>query len=287
LAYKIGPVPSLLLLPVTALNVEVRRRSIVSALSSGGRVFLFSGNKMGGELELAETIASPGASVDISVIEVESTDEDGVPNGYGEHFFYEIQTADFHGSPLHAAGLLKKACPKGGNSENYHSNLLSQVEICGTGVEGPNKANIFKRTIYQMLFKIALAQHSHSAGFAIVLPAPVWDSWLTHLGRPSLDSIAGERGQFALLSPSEKQDGFAGGKATIYVFDIDRESPESPSPLRIIRQISCSSGALAYFTFEEAARQALALDVVKQFRTKFRDRVQAGWNGKLKDQRER
>lgn len=286
-AYQVGPDARILLLPVTALGRAERQHAVPTALSQGVRVFLFSGQKMGGELELSESEASPGASVDISVVEVKSTDKDGVPNLDGDHFFYEIQTADFHGSPLHAASLLKECCPKDGGPDGYHSALGSRLEVCGTGVEGPNKANIFKRTIYQMLFKIAIAQHGNSAGFAIVLPAPVWDSWLTHLGKPAMEpSEDGEEHVF-LLSPDEKRDGFKSRrKATIYVFDIDRDAPELPSPLRIIRRISCSSQGLAYYAFEEAAQKALEGNVVEKFRRAFLARILAGWKGTLRDQKE-
>ena len=33
-----------------------------------------------------------------------------------------------------------------------------------------------------------IGNQEQSAGFAIVLPIPVWQSWLKHLGQPSLVS---------------------------------------------------------------------------------------------------
>jgi hypothetical protein len=39
-------------------------------------------------------------------------DSSGCPAKFGKHTIYEIQTADFHGSPLHATNLLKTHSPQ-------------------------------------------------------------------------------------------------------------------------------------------------------------------------------
>ncbi len=71
---------------------------IRQALAARQPVFVFSAQKLGGEIDLPETDASPGAAVDMSVIEVLQANRSGHPEVFGKHMFYEIQTADFHGS---------------------------------------------------------------------------------------------------------------------------------------------------------------------------------------------
>ncbi|MCX7429048.1 MAG: hypothetical protein NTW96_25905 [Planctomycetia bacterium] len=233
-AYGISEDQQILLLPLTVLHRPDQRKRIVNAFRTRNRVFLFSSQKLGGEIDLPETDASPGAAVDVSVIEVSEVDKEGKPARFGDHLFYEIQTADFHGSPLHAAELLRNSCPACSAAKGYHKDLNARVEICGTGVEGPNKANIFKRTIYQMIFKIELSRSPECAGFAIVLPVPVWESWLRHLGRPQL--IEDDQRWLSLPSPAEtKETSGERSGATVYVFDIDRDSRESPNLLNIVQ----------------------------------------------------
>lgn len=279
---------ALLLLPLTVLHRQEERARIRTTLLAGSRVFLFSTQKLGGEIDLPETEASPGAAVDISVFEVLESEEDGKPLTFGKHLFYEIQTADFHGSPLHAAALLRDLCAKGAASLDYHQALKSRIEICGTGVEGPNKANIFKRTIYQMIFKIELARDPQCAGFAIVLPVPVWQSWLRHLGQPQLTAQTRKDKRVHLAIPFEAST--ASGQraqATIYVFDIDRSADESPHPLHIVQEVAVSADALVYHTFVRASNEALERGVIETFRRSFMRRVQQGWTDQLRSPDER
>ncbi len=281
-SFSIAPDTGVLLLPLTVLHRGAHRRRILEAIKASSRVFLFSSQKLGGEIDLPETDASPGAAVDMSVIEVLAADARGEPSKFGKHLFYEIQTADFHGSPLHAAAALRGLCPSGPPTQAYHANLKSRVQVCGTGVEGPNKANIFKRTIYQMIFKIELARDPQCAGFAIVLPVPVWDSWLKHLGQPEFVQVGDHPARVALSAPSATDlPSGERAQATVYVFDIDRDSKETPSPLRIVQEVSVSAAALAYHAFVRASDQALRRGVVSAFRSSFIDRVKRGCQGQL------
>jgi Restriction endonuclease NotI len=272
---------SLVLLPLTVLHREDQRQMLRQGFADGARVFLFSAQKLGGEIDLPETDSSPGAAVDMSVIEVTALDAAGKPVEFGKHLFYEIQTADFHGSPLHAAKHLRESCAAGEPDLNYHATLADNIEIAGTGVEGPNKANIFKRTIYQMIFKIELARHADCAGFAIVLPVPVWDSWLRHLGQPSLVQVGDDPTSVTLPEADPKMASTA-APATIYVFDIDSGSAEVPSPLRIVKRVSCSAAALAHYAFTVAADKALKGSVIATFRSALEERVTRGWNNQLR-----
>ena len=271
-----------LLLPLTVLHRQDQRKRIRDALSSKARAFLFSATKLGGEIELPETEASPGAAVDMSVIEVLGLDKEGKPSKFGKHLFYEIQTADFHGSPLHAAKLLRKSCPKDAGGDGYHDDLKRRVEICGTGVEGPNKANIFKRTIYQMIYKIELAQAAECAGFAIVLPMPVWESWLKHLGKPKLEVKPGDEAIYQMRAPkSAPTKSSKRARAMVYVFDINTGAAESPSPLKIVRRVEVSADALAHHAFVKASDEAIRRGVVGKFRKSMIARISNGWKNKL------
>ena len=279
--YSIPEDNDILLLPLTVLHRLRQRKRIIDAFKKHVRVFLFSSQKLGGEIDLPETDASPGAAVDMSVIEVTAVDRQGRPTQFGNHLFYEIQTSDFHGSPLHAAAILRDCCPACEAAKGYHQDLSSKVEICGTGVEGPNKANIFKRTIYQMIFKIELSRAPQCAGFAIVLPVPVWESWLKHLGRPQ---VAGtDPRQLALRTPTEtERTSGEQSRATVYVFDVDRDSRETPNPLVIVQQVAISAGALIHHAFDRASAEAIGRGVVTTFRKSFMERAEKGWDGQLR-----
>ncbi|HWB08608.1 MAG TPA: hypothetical protein VG826_05265 [Pirellulales bacterium] len=272
--YGIGANVNLILTPVTALDRPERQAIVKGAVGTGtNRVFAFSAGKLGGEVDIPETDSSPGGKVDMTVMEITGLDSSGCPTKFGKHMFYEIQTADFHGSPLHATTLLKNHFPQA--AAGFSSAF--EAEFCGTKVEGPNKANIFKRTIYQMILKMQLARHPDCAGFFIILPKPVWDSWLRHLGRPTLTQIGDDPLRQALSIPPGQieQDGQA--TAWVLVFDIDVESSESPKPLKILHLIHTSASALRYYAFDAASDFALAHDVIQRFREVMAARVIEGW----------
>lgn len=279
-AFKIPHSTAILSFPVSALLKEEVHSQIKNSLKTKEcRVFIFSADKLGGEVDIPETNMSPGAKVDMSVIELIGL---GIPSKtpptFGRHIFYEIQTADFHGSPLHAATLLKQACPSGSRDE-FHRSLIGAEELCGTGVEGPNKANIFKRTIYQMLFKIELSMEDNSAGFVIVLPEPVWESWLRHLGRPVTINDPGQPNLSYLLAPGQDYTQFSTKiPASIIIFDIDRDSLESPQPLKVLKTVATNSLSLIHYAFSVASQKALEQQVIRRYRDALTQRIIAGWH---------
>jgi hypothetical protein len=269
-------------LPVTVLHLPDKRAEIQRALAKEVRVFAFAGNKVGGEVDIPETEVSPGGKVDVSVIEITGLGASGAePDRFGKHMFYEIQTADFHGSPLHAVRRLRGLCPTRPSS-GYHDELKRKIDVAGEGVEGPNKANIFKRTVYQLIIKIQLTEHPDCAGFVLVLPVPVWESWLRHLGKPELVQAETAEGPHArLVSPADRKNQvLEPRRAWIFVFDIDRNSKESPQPLLVTLRVATTSAALVHYTFQEAAEQAMAQGVVERFRSVLKSRVSEGWRGR-------
>ncbi len=278
--YRIAERDRIMLFPVNVLGKRSAQEKIIGALKAkSARVFAFAGTKLGGEVDLAETEQSPGAKVDVSVIELTGMNAAGQPTGFGKHMFYEIQTADFHGSPLHAVRLLRQHLPLKAKPD-YHAALAKRLEVAGTGVEGPNKANIFKRTIYQMILKIQLAHHPDCAGFVIVLPLPVWDSWLRHLGRPHLEAVKGDAKCLHLVGPDESGGQILdSARAWVFVFDIDRASKAVPQPLRILHRVATSSAALIHHALQSASERAIEQGVIKRYRSVLERRVIAGARG--------
>lgn len=120
-----------------------------------------------------------------------------------------------------------------------------------------------------------------NAGFAIVLPVPVWESWLKHLGRPQ---VAGtDPRQLALRTPTEtERTSGEQSRATVYVFDVDRDSRETPNPLVIVQQVAISAGALIHHAFDRASAEAIGRGVVTTFRKSFMERAEKGWDGQLR-----
>jgi hypothetical protein len=182
--------------------------------------------------------------------------------------------------------MLRQACNVE-SKKTFHANLEQKVELCGTGVEGPNKANVFKRTIYQMILKIQMTQHEQCAGYTLVIPISVWDSWLRHLGRPHLERARGPDGMLlTLVGPDElHQQILESSRAWIFVFDIDRESTESPRPLKVIHKIVTSSAALVHYAFQTAADRAIANGVIDSYRKVLSTRIIDSWRGKIRTRR--
>lgn len=279
--YGVEPDDRVIVLPVTVLPEPTRRAEVTEALRDGSvRVFAFAADKLGGEVDLPETEASPGAKVDVSIIEILGLDErTGEPSEFGKHVIYEIQTADFHGSPLHAVRHLQALCPQG-SGPGYHAKLRQRVEVCGKGVEGPNKANVFKRTVYQMILKIKMAEHPQCAGFCLIIPLAVWDSWLRHLGFPDLERYEHGGTVVALAAPDEDEERVLETARTwILVTDIDRYSSESPQPLAVVYRIATTARALMHQTFDAAATHAIEAGVIDRYRETLEDRVRTNWQG--------
>jgi hypothetical protein len=257
-------------------------RAQVSALGedrNGRRVFAFASNPptLGGEIDIPETHRSPGNKVDVSIFEVVGV-ADNLPK-LGRFAIFEIQTADFHGSPLHAIGELRTLGPPT-RDRDYHEAIAANPERLGKRIEGPNKANIFKRTIYQMILKIQMAKDPRCAGFCVVLPEPVWRSWKRHLGDPPLEDDPDRPGIVRLATPAASDDDeklIEKEPAWILVFRIDRDSDETPRPLEIVRQIATDSAALLHFAFEEAPEAAVSEGALDRFAAAFERRLGTQW----------
>lgn len=276
-------------LPLTRFSDPAIRALVPSVDRQGagepaGRVFAFASNPptLGGEIDIPETPRSPGNKVDVSIFEILGVGAVGEPR-LGQFAIFEIQTADFHGSPLHAVSGLRSLGPPACDVD-YHGLIAANPLLLGTKLEGPNKANIFKRTIYQMILKIQMAKDPRCAGFCVVLPEPVWQSWARHLGDPTLTEDAGAQGILRLRAPSPAGESpdksvIEPEPAWIIVFKVDRESELSPRPLKIVKRIATDSAALIHFAFDEAPEAAIQAGALQAFEATFAARLRLNWNG--------
>ena len=121
-------------------------------------------------------------------------------------------------------------------------------------MEGPNIANVFKRTFYQMMFKFQLGQHDRCAGCVLAVPQSVWDSWQRHLGAPEL--ISEPDGTHSLLAPGRARQNPC--PAWIYVFDPDGTSNETPSPIVLRKMIGTDAPSMSHWALEVAPAAALS-----------------------------
>lgn len=122
-------------------------------------------------------IKNPNSSGVCTIMECRSEDEWLFLGRYG---LFEVQTMDFHGSYRHAVKALEAALDLHPN--DFERQIDGNQEWLGRRIEGPNIANVFKRTIYQLILKFDLAGKDRCAGVVLGLPEAVWESWAPHFG---------------------------------------------------------------------------------------------------------
>ncbi len=247
----------ILIRPVLALNDDSLREEIMTALNEDhpSRVFVYFQDILGGEIGLPKTPASPELSFDITVVEL-LAEEPLQHELYPEHIkvgrygIIELQTTDTHGTYRHAVTALTNALDLHGSQ--FPQLLAQNPEWSGRSIEGPNIANVFKRTFYQIAFKFQVTSRDTSAGCVLALPKPVWDSWQPFLGAPELHQH--KDGTWRLLDDHD-----ATPANWIYVFDIDHDpaSNGSPAPLRIPLVIGTDAQTLSKAAFDIAPAKAV------------------------------
>jgi hypothetical protein len=250
--YEVAADTDVLIRPVVSLQDDSARAEILAAANPAGasRAFIYFQDKLGGEIGLSPTPASPELSFDITVVELLPLDPSG-PVRIGKYGVIELQTMDTHGSYKHAVTAMVNALDLHGDS--FPRLLADNPEWAGRRIEGPNIANVFKRTFYQIAFKFQVTARDTSAGCALALPQPVWDSWQPFLGAPDLHQHSD--GTWRLLDDHE-----AHPSDWIYVFDIgDQPSPDGgPALLNTKRVIGTDAATLSRAAFDIAPVKAVS-----------------------------
>lgn len=238
-----------LIIPAIRLTTEEARTAVGQSLNAGYSVFVYFDEKLGGELSIPPTASSPEFSFDITVVEIEL--RESVPH-VGRFGVIEIQTMDFHGSYRSAVANLKDGLRL--HPQTFPETLQANAQWLSQGIEGPNIANVFKRTFYQMMFKFQLGQNERCAGCVLAIPESVWDSWQRHLGEPELGEA--EDGTWNLFRDPNIRP--ASVPAWIYVFDLDATAQTTPSPLVVSKIIATDAPSMSHFALEVAPAAALA-----------------------------
>ncbi|XDF36101.1 hypothetical protein RBH89_03350 [Paracidovorax avenae] len=239
-------------IPVSILNKSEELVRFIENINSQGAGYVFFQDKLGGEISVIGTHRSPEISFDVTVVEIKPDGEGGfMVSRYG---ILELQTMDYHGTYKHAVSNLRDAL-------RLHEETFSEAlraNLCrwsGKDVEGPNIANVFKRTFYQMLLKFRLAgEGSAAAGTVLAIPKSVWDSWQPFLGAPELeDETEGiKRLRVAPDTSSEKPL-----NAYVCVFDLDATSEAAVSPVELKHFIRISPERLTRHAFTEVPEHIL------------------------------
>lgn len=244
--FRITSADPVAIVAAPALDESSRRTDLLARLDAGERVLVQLHSKLGGEVSIPATDRSPELSFDVTVVEiVRSASGAACLDRYG---IVEIQTMDFHGSYRYAVKNLTDALRL--HDADFPAALQSNPKWMSERVEGPNLANVFKRTFYQMMLKFHIGAHPPCTGCVLAVPIAVWDSWQRHLGRPTL--VPRSDGTFALrIDPAASLDGWT-PTAWIYAFEVDAASPISPNPIRIQKVIATDSEALAHYALRVA-----------------------------------
>mgnify|MGYP000387666742 CR=1 FL=1 len=237
-----------LIIPGVRLTDAAMRTEVAARLGSGDQVFIYFDEKLGGELSIPGTPRSPELSFDVTVFEIEQVD--GQPH-VGRFGIVEIQTMDFHGSYRHAVRNLREGLRMFG--DDFPATLQGRPEWLSEHMEGPNIANVFKRTFYQMMFKFQPGQHPRCAGCVLAVPVSVWNSWQPHLGAPGLREHGD--GTFDLMRPDEARPEHV--PAWIYAFGLDAGASETPSPIVVGTIIATSAAAMSHHALDVAPAAAL------------------------------
>jgi hypothetical protein len=231
---------SVVLVPAPSLAKEEMRERVVGAAAAGNLVIAYFQGKLGGEISLSSTPRSPELSFDTTMVELRSSSNDSW--FVGRYGILEVQTMDFHGSYRAVAKNLRGALHL--HKEHFPKVLQNNSPWLAEKIEGPNIANVFKRTFYQMMLKFKIGEHRPCVGCVLAIPLSVWDSWQRHLGKPEL--LARDDGTFVLQGERTWTD----PPAWIYVFDIDAGSSQHPNPLSVRKIIGTDAESLAHYAFK-------------------------------------
>lgn len=229
--------------PVTLLKVEGELDQLKRQIQEEGTGYVFFQDKLGGEISVIATPRSPEMSFDITLAEI-------VHNGSGfsvtRYGILEVQTMDFHGSYRRAVQNLKDALRL--HNEGFAESLRKNMQWSAEKVEGPNIANVFKRTFYQVLLKFQLSGRGAAAGTVLAIPQSVWDSWQPFLGAPEVEQAADGSYRLKVTDPIPASAGSS--NAHICIFDLESSSETAISPLQLKMRIQVTAEQLSHHAFK-------------------------------------
>lgn len=237
----------LLVLPAPTIANPAVQVQIADAIEQGHPVIVYLQDKLGGEIAIPGTERSPELALVITLAEIVRQSGALMVGRFG---ILEVQTMDYHGTYKHAVKNLTDALRL--HADQFVQMVQANPAWLSEKIEGPNIANVFKRTFYQIVLKFQIALHDPCVGCVLALPAAVWDSWQRLLGRPEM-TPRGD-GTFALTHTTHVVE----PKNWIVVFDVVPSATESPNGLRVARTIAADPDALVHFAFKVAGDAAIA-----------------------------
>ena len=260
-------------LPVSILKKYDALQAFVDLVRTNGSGYLFFQDKLGGEISLTGTARSPELSFDVTLVEIQPEGVDGFSvSRYG---ILEIQTMDYHGSYKGAVNNLRDGLRLHG--ETFPAALKANLaRWSGEGIEGPNVANVFKRTFYQMMLKFRMAgAGSAAAGTVLALPRSVWDSWQPFLGAPELEEESPGIMRLRVVPGAAQAPPL---NAFICVFDLDSSDSAPVSPVRIEHFVRISPEKLTHHAFTVVPANILhSIQNNESVLAKIRSRLGAWW----------
>lgn len=255
--------------PAPTLAVAAARKTFQKALKRGDTCVAYLQDKLGGEISISATDRSPEVSFDITLVHIF---EAGGIVRVGKYGILEVQTMDFHGSYKKVVQNLTDSLRL--HEVQFHRTLQDNQHWLSDRIEGPNIANVFKRTFYQMMLKFQIGADESCAGCALALPVSVWDSWQRHLGRPTLR----ERPDKTFVLRGGESSTKDRTPAWIYLFDIDASSRVAPNPIVIRKVIATDAESLSYYALKVAPEAAVAgVGASDRVVSSIRRRLSAWW----------
>jgi hypothetical protein len=258
-------------IPATLLSVASERERFKAEVSAKGAGVVFFQAKLGGEISVISSPRSPEISFDVTLVEVLPASGSFKLGRYG---IFEIQTMDFHGSYRAAVGNLKDALRL--HRAHFSDSLKANMKWAAEGVEGPNIANVFKRTFYQILLKFQLSGKGAAAGTVLAIPQAVWDSWQPFLGAPELLKLDDGTSRIKPI------DGFPANleptNSYICVFDLDAGADAPVSPLNVKAFIRVNAEELSHHAFKEVPAGMLkSLNESDSILARIKERLASYW----------
>lgn len=229
--------------PVTLLKVEAELGKFKRQVVEQGTGYVFFQDKLGGEISVIASPRSPEMSFDITLAEIVRSHAGFTVARYG---ILEVQTMDFHGSYRRAVQNLRDALRLHG--ESFAESLRKNMQWSAERIEGPNIANVFKRTFYQILLKFQLSGRGAAAGTVLAIPQSVWDSWQPFLGAPEIEQ--GADGSYRLRVSDPIPESAGSTNAHIFVFDLDSSAGTAISPVELKMDIQVTAEQLSHHAFK-------------------------------------